>query len=181
MRVLLLRIRLFFSSYAPLFLILAIRFNVTLLEITCGVLAVAGAATLGFLLHALRGLNATPYKVTSVGDRGADVAGYLATYLLPFVMVPEPSARELVAYILFLVIVGVVYVRSNMTQVNPLLYLLGYRIAEITTIDGWNGYLVSRKPPKIGDTLLVSRMLNTVALERPNDQRLAPGSQRAGD
>jgi hypothetical protein len=41
-----------------------------------------------------------------VEDRGAEVAGYLASYILPFVVVPEPGWSDLVGYAIFLVVRG---------------------------------------------------------------------------
>lgn len=38
-------------------------------------------------------LSPNAHRITAVADRGAEVAGYLATYLLPFVTVPQPSAK----------------------------------------------------------------------------------------
>jgi len=175
---LLLRVRLFFSSYAPLFALLALRFEDKPLRIACALLAGGGVLTLAFLLHALKKKNATPYKIERVADQGPEVAGYIASYLSPFVLSTKPSVWDLIAYALFLLVVGVVYVRSNMVQVNPLLYVLSYRVVEVTTSDDWNGYLISRRKPSVGDQVLVSRFVNTLALERSDDQRVAgrPGS-----
>jgi hypothetical protein len=79
-----------------------------------------------------------------VSDAGSDVAGYLATYLLPFLTVAEPDTRDVIAYILFLLVTGLIYVRSEMTQINPTLYLLGRRVVRVTTTGGWSGYVIMR-------------------------------------
>src|SRR5437660_70608 len=88
---LIVRIRLFASSYAPLLLIFAIRFGDPALRIACAGLALAGLVNLVLLLWEARQVTADPHRIVRVADRGAEVAGYLATYLLPFVTVPEPS------------------------------------------------------------------------------------------
>ena len=85
---------LFLCSYAPLFLILAIRFTEHWLEALCGGLFVLGLG--GGLAVVLRysGVSGRSWTATRVEDRGAEVAGYLASYILPFVVVPEPSWRD---------------------------------------------------------------------------------------
>jgi len=54
-------------------------------------------------------------------DRGADVAGYPATYLLPFVMAASPTGRELATWALFVGMMTVLYVQSNVIAINPVL------------------------------------------------------------
>ncbi len=170
---LLLKIRMFVSSYAPLFLILAIRFDDRWLQAACAAIAALGVLTLSLLLHAMKGKNKTPFSIVAVADQGTEVAGYLATYLLPFLTISEPALNDLVAYGLFLVVAGIVYVQSDMVQINPLLYVMGYRVSGITTSDGWNGYLIARHRPREEQTLLVSRFINTLALERTNGEEMA--------
>jgi hypothetical protein len=173
---LIIRIRFFVSSYAILFAILAIRFRQPWLEWVCAGICVFGVATLLLFLHATKKIPPEPMHLDRVSDRGAEVAGYVASYLLPFVTVSEPSPRDLAAYALFLIVVGVVYVRSDMIQINPLLYLLRYQVAAVETSDRWNGYLISRQRPRPDTTVLASRLANTVALEGTDGEGLAPGS-----
>ncbi len=166
----LVRVRLFVSSYAPLFAILAVRFRDPRLQLACAVIALLGATSLLLLLRAAGKIQPDPHRIETVADQGAEVAGYLATYLLPFVTVTEPSTRDIVGYGLFMVVVGIVYVQSNMVQINPLLYLFGYRLTTVTTGDGWLGVLVSRGQPRPGSAVLASRLQNTLALERTTEQ-----------
>jgi hypothetical protein len=99
---LVLRLRLFLSSYAPLFAILAVRFITPWLWMVLAALAVSGCLTLAFAIRALHRVEPSPHTVVEVSDQGAEVAGYLATYLPPFMTVPAPTGRDLIAYSLFL-------------------------------------------------------------------------------
>jgi hypothetical protein len=170
---LILRVRLFISSYAPLFAIFALRFQSWQASAVCSVVAALGVLTLLALLHRAKRIQPDPHRLASVSDRGPEVAGYLATYLLPFVTAPVPPFRELVAYLMLIVVVGVIYVRSDMIQINPLLYLFGYRVWAVTTGDGWSGYLVARQRPRTGAVILAVRLGNTVAVERANERGMA--------
>lgn len=162
---LVLRIRLFLSSYALLFAMLAVRFTELRLRLACGALALGGALTLWLAMRAARKISPAPHQIVAVADQGPGVAGYLVAYLLPLLTVPEPRSEDLVAYGLFLLVVGVIYVRSEMVQINPLLYVFGYRVSSVRTQDGWVGFLVSRHPPAVGDRRLASRLQNTLAVE----------------
>lgn len=133
---------------------MAIRFDDVGLEITLGILAGVGIASLISLLHAIPKLEADSYTVVRVVDRGPDVAGYVATYLLPLLTVSQPTTRDLLAYGLFLAIVGLIYLRSGMAAINPLLYLFRYRVATIETDDGKGRSLVARSVPEPGEVVV---------------------------
>lgn len=89
-----LRARLFLSSYAILFAILALRFDGSVLRGTCAALAAIGALTTVAWFRAARNVQPTPYIIAEVTDRGGEVAGYLATYLLPFRHRPNTGSRR---------------------------------------------------------------------------------------
>jgi hypothetical protein len=149
---------LFWCSYAPLFAILAVRFNALWLIVGCGVLAVGGLIAGALVLWRFRTVSGHAWSVRTVDDRGSDVAGYLATYLLPFVAVSEPGWRDVLAYMLFLAIIAVVYIRSSLIQINPTLYLLGWRLFAIDIGNGWSGYVLTRGPIASGRELHAVRM-----------------------
>jgi hypothetical protein len=140
--------QLFLSAYAPLFAILAVRFEGNALRVTCGILAGLGFLHLAIALLVAPHLAASrPYPIAKVQDASGEVAGFLATYLLPFVTVPSPSATDIAGYMIFAVVVLAIFVRSNLAQINPTLYLLGFRVATITVHDQ-DHYLVCHRLPR---------------------------------
>jgi hypothetical protein len=148
--------RLFVASYAPLFLILAVRFNTLSLRLVCASVAVLGASDAWLMTrraHA-KGLPVV-IRVTTVDDVGAEVGGYLASYLLPFVVVQTPTGTDLIGYFLFLLVALVVYVRSDLVRVNPTFYLLGYRVLRVGTRTGAHRYLLTRQEPETDQSVRV--------------------------
>lgn len=148
------RLRLFGGSYAPLLLMLALRFDGLVLRLTIaavGVLFLGDTARL--VLWLPRRVQPAPFVVTEVKDHGSQVAGYLATYLLPLLVVPTPTVTDLLAYGMFLGVVAVVYVRSEMLDINPTLYVLGLRVLEVVTAEGWAGCAIVKSGLAPGDTL----------------------------
>jgi hypothetical protein len=139
---------LFLSSYAPLFVILAIRFQGAALKTVCAVLAGIGFLYLFVVVYIVpRRAQARDYPVASVQDASSEVAGYLATYLVPFVTVPSPSAADLAGYCILAVVVLAIFLRSELARINPTLYLLGWRVASITTGQA-SYYIVCRRLPR---------------------------------
>lgn len=158
--------RLYVGSYVGLFGLLAIRFDTAWVRLACVALAVMGTGfMLWIVLVVARRSGAEPIRVNVVEDAGAEVSGYLATYLLPFLTVAAPNVLDVVAYVIFLAIGGLIYVRSEMTQVNPTLYLLGRRVAKVSTLEGWRGYVIVRAHPEVDDVIRVVSLNSAVRVE----------------
>lgn len=158
----------FLSSYAPLLLIFAVRFEEGWLQITCAALALVGIFGLLALMrfqHEPREQQGRP-TLEKVRQAGAGASSYLAGYLLPFVTISGPSLRDLAAYVGFFAVAYVVTTRTGIIQVNPTLFLLGYRVDSITDEQGSQRYLLSRTKETItrGTTVWTSRMTNDVLL-----------------
>jgi hypothetical protein len=141
--------RLYIASYAPLFLILAIRFDGVGLRVTCGAVCVLGTLdALHILFISKRGLLPYPITVHSVDDAGGEVSGYLASYLLPFVTVASPTLRDLLGYGIFLLVALIIYVRSDLVRINPLFYCFGYRVLRIEYGRREHQFLLTRVEPR---------------------------------
>jgi hypothetical protein len=116
-----------------------------------------GFASLGLMLVALLLYNAhraggVYWTVADTNEQGAAVAGYLATYLLPLVAVGTGGWRLTAAYGIYLLVLWVVYVRSDqLVLINPTLYLFRFRI--------YNAQVrVDSDPPRMQRVLLLSRL-----------------------
>jgi hypothetical protein len=164
------KVRLFLSSFAPLFALLALRFKPAHLWLPLALLAILGAALLAGLMRARHAVVANPRSFVGVRDEGAQIAGYLASYILPLLVISEPAARDLLAYLGFLAVFGVVFVRSDLVQVNPLLYLYGYRLfAAEDANTGTTVYLLvqGRRPRPRAGTVHVSDISGNLVLVQP--------------
>jgi hypothetical protein len=107
-----------------------------------------------FLVVTPRVAQLHPY-VTKVTDASGEVAGYLASYLLPFVTVTSPTMTDLIGYGIFFVVLAAIFLRSNLAQINPTLYVIGFRVVRVTIADS-ERYMVCRALPR------VPRVLNVV-------------------
>ena len=166
------RARLFLGSYVLLFVLLVLRFQTPWLQIACGAVAAIGFSDMVWIVVGVsKRTAAEPVRLAEVTDAGPEVAGYIATYLLPFLTVAEPSGRDVAAYAIFLLVTGLVYVRSEMTQINPTLYLLGRRVVAVSTDRGWSGHLVARSAPRPGDVIQAVSLNASVRVETPRRSR----------
>ena len=110
--------------------------------------------------------NGPEMVIASVNNAGGEAASYLAGYLLPFVTVSQPSVRDVLAYVAFIVVAGVVHSRTSAIQVNPLLFLLGWKILQVTSDTGATVFLITRETHFSGDTVRTSRLGDDVRIEQ---------------
>jgi hypothetical protein len=157
---------LFFSSYAPLFGLLAVRFSEPWLWISCLVLAAFGVGALFLLLGLDARAEPGPHTLASARDAGPEAASYLASYLLPFLTVAVPTLRDILAYVGFLVVAASIHLRSSVVQVNPLLYLLGYRVLAVADDQGMRAYVITRRRVGAGSQILATRFRDEVLIDR---------------
>jgi hypothetical protein len=150
--------RLFVISYVPLWLIFAVRAEETIVIATFAF--VAGVGLVDALLIVSAGLQRSMRRVAfdEVSDKSGDAAGYLATYLLPFIGGPPTDVKGAVAYIIYFGVAWTVFVPSNLGLINPTLYLFGWRVFEATR-HGQRILVISQDPPTAGDDGLPSAAL----------------------
>lgn len=83
------------------------------LEAVCGGIAALGFLDMAWIVFGVsRRTGADPLRLATVDDAGPEVAGYVATYLLPFLTVAEPDGRDIAAYAIFLAVTGLIYVMN---------------------------------------------------------------------
>jgi hypothetical protein len=124
------------------------------------------ASSLWLLLRLDARSSPGPHTLASVRDAGGEAAAYLATYLLPFLTVATPTVRDVVAYAGFLLVAAVINIRSAAVQVNPLLYLLGYRILSVTDDHGLHAYMITRHRLPADNRVLATRFRDDVLVDR---------------
>ncbi len=164
------RCMLFVSSYFPLALIFSIFLFekqrlwavITLLAGSSGLVIML----LYFLLIAPR--RAVFYeKVVELQKRDGDVMSYIASYLIPFVTFPFSSWEQKAAIIVFMVVLLVVYVNSNMIYINPMLNLIGYHLYEVTLEHSeLSHYLIVRDRIVRGERLHLVKIGESIFLGR---------------
>ena len=137
---------LFLSSFSPLFGVFALldSFGKGWPSILCLALSIAGAVLLPVVLPIVAWrVKDLPLHVDTVQVRDGDALAYIATYLVPFAAFALSTNRERVALLIFFMMIALIYVRSGLFYVNPLLALAGYRLFQISTTGGASVVLIT--------------------------------------
>jgi hypothetical protein len=158
---------LFGNSYTPFFLILLFRdlktaggwhwplFRSPGLSWTLvGVVLVSNIVLLAVLILSGQSAGRQVGEIESISSKASDSLQYILTYIIPFLSF-QPST-DLVPLIILLVVIGVLYVSSNLLYVNPMLSLFGYGVYDVTLkIHGerQSRIILTRRHHGIGDAI----------------------------
>jgi hypothetical protein len=154
---------LFLSSYTPLFLVFALlgTFGNGWSIVINILIAAAGAIVLtGVFYYSKVNLTDQKLEVATTQIRDGDVLAYVATYIVPFAAMNASSARDRWAIVLFVVLIALLYVRSQLFYVNPLLALVGYRLFQVVTEHDASVVLISRQNFVRSHTTISARRLS---------------------
>jgi hypothetical protein len=151
----------------------ALRFESTWLRLGFALLSIAGLLVATYLLHRHRAELPSNRTITIAGDGGAEVSGYLAAYLLPFLTLAAPPLLDGFAYLIFFAVAGVVYIRSGLMQVNPTIYLLGWRVVRGTIALGERDgvsiskevYVITKRDRRVQESLKAERFSDRVYID----------------
>lgn len=78
--------------------------------------------------YKIAGSKSIPVEVSSVEDINYEHLTFLTTYIIPLICFNLTSERYLIALALLLVVIGVIYVRTDKFYANPTLAVLGFRL-----------------------------------------------------
>jgi hypothetical protein len=163
------RLILFLSSYAPLFLIIAVRgwHDNWHLALLLAIVAVVSVIVLFVFLHQAQTFAPSKIVAASVTSRDGDAMSYIVVYLLPFLAVHLSDATDVWSLGIVLFVIGLLYVNSNMIYTNPVLNIAGYHIFEIEDGDGKTTALICKRSYiRINSELNVISVGDYVLLEK---------------
>jgi len=163
------RCLLFISSYFPLALIFCFvlfdkQRSWALVALLVGLTGLIGLA-LYFGVFARR-KPVFHEKVTGFQRRDGDIMSYIASYLIPFVTFSLVGWQQIATLGVFILVLSVLYVTSNMIYINPVLSFIGYHLYEVTLENSeLSHYLITRHKVVRGRTICVVRIGEEAFLE----------------
>ena len=80
----------------------------------------------------LKGASEIPFEVKKLEDINYEHLTFLATYVVPLISFDFGSGRQMIVLALLLVVMGVIYIKTDLFYANPSLALLGFHIYRAT-------------------------------------------------
>jgi hypothetical protein len=78
--------------------------------------------------YKIAGSKSIPVAISSVEDINYEHLTFLTTYIIPLICFNLTSERYLIALGLLLIVIGVIYVKTDKFYANPTLAILGFRL-----------------------------------------------------
>jgi len=78
--------------------------------------------------YELEGAADIPFEITHIEDINYEHLTFLATYVVPLISFDFGNARQIIVLALLLIVMGVIYIKTDLFYANPSLALLGFRI-----------------------------------------------------
>lgn len=155
---------------APILLVYgaAIFFENRDLALSLAAVAVLLVVVCHLLLRFIRHHGGTErVQIETVTAKDTDILSFLVAYMLPIILGEEVQANPL-ATATFIAIMGLVFFRSDIYHVNPLMGILGYHFYQITTSSKISYLLVTnRKDPMRPGDMTVRRVSRNLLMEAP--------------
>jgi hypothetical protein len=111
--------------------------------------------------YMLKGSTKLPKTVTKIEDQNYEHLTFLTTYIIPFLRV-KLEGRDLIVTILLLIIIGAIFVKTNLFYKNPTLALLGYKLYKVDTEKSINLIFISKQDLNLGDIVNHIHLHNNV-------------------
>ena len=113
-------------------------------------------AFLGFIFYfrfkyIISGNRSLPEKINKIENVNWEHLTFLTTYVIPFVTFNFNEDRNGLIFFLLLIIIGFIYVKTNMFYTNPTLALLGYHIYKVSTNNRENIIIITKGVLKEND------------------------------
>ena len=172
------KISLFLNSYLPLFIMIIIKNYLPLSEsskkpcyfifpIILIMLIIIPIIVLIYLFRVNQTMQPVTIQLDKVVLKNADVLNYIVAYLIPFLGFNFKDWKDILFVSFFLFIIAVIYIKTNLIYVNPVLFLLGYSIYEIQNENQFIFMFITKCDNiRRGQTVKVVELTKNIYLER---------------
>ncbi|WP_110312175.1 anti-phage protein KwaA [Dysgonomonas alginatilytica] len=107
-------------------------FSRNIVPFICIIALIIGAFSFYDFNHKLKGTPELAFKITEIENIDYEHLTFLTTYIIPLVCFNFDSVRYELVLLIVLIIIGIIYIRTNLYYANPTLAILGFRIYKVT-------------------------------------------------
>lgn len=99
------------------------------IPIFCSVALLIGIGSfIDFTYFVIKGTQHLSVEIIKIEDMGYEPMTFISSYIIPLAFIGFNSIRSMIAFLIMLVAMGVVFLKTNMFYANPTLSLFGYKL-----------------------------------------------------
>lgn len=80
----------------------------------------------------MKGTKELSFKITEIENIDYEHLTFLTTYIIPLVCFQFENLRYVIVFVILLIVIGLIYIRTDIFYTNPTLALLKFRIYKVT-------------------------------------------------
>jgi hypothetical protein len=103
-----------------------------IIAIVCIIASIAGVASYFDFANSRKYAGDLPRKIDSVESQNFQAISFLATYIVPIAFINFMEWRHAANALLLIVIIGAIFVKTNLYYTNPILTVLGFNLYKAT-------------------------------------------------
>jgi len=100
------------------------------------------------------GAPITPKRITKIENINSETLSFLASYIIPLACLDMDKSRSLLLLFLLLILIGWIYVRTNLFYTNPTLAIMGFKVYKIDTANSVGLIVISKQSLVVNDWIL---------------------------
>ena len=104
-----------------------------IISVVCLFFVLIGALIYFNFKYIVEGNKSLPEKIVDIENINWEHLTFLVTYIVPLLSFNISESRNILLITLILIIIGIIYIKTNMFYTNPTLALLGYQIYKVNT------------------------------------------------
>lgn len=125
-------------------------------SLICVLFILVGWVVYKLYFKELDGDFASPKTIKSIENISNNHLSFLATYILPFVTFDFAGFRNWFLFLFMIIVIGIIYVKTNFFYTNPTLSLFGVYVYYIT-FDGDENKIIAVSRKKLTQGEVISR------------------------
>lgn len=83
--------------------------------------------------YIFKGTMNLPVKITNIQNINHEHLTFLTTYIIPLICIDITNPRYIIIFITLIIVIGIIYIKTDLFYANPTLALLGYYIYKVET------------------------------------------------
>jgi hypothetical protein len=112
----------------------------------------------------VKGGYRNPWKVVHIENMNYETLTFLATYIIPLLFIDLDKDRNPYVLFLMLLVIGIIFIKTNVFYTNPTLSLLNFYIYRIDTISEQKIIVISKGKIAINDWIYHKRISDNIFL-----------------
>ena len=147
---------------------IVVLIDANLVPCVCLILILAGAIGYGYFADMLKNAKALPKTIQNCESKNSENLVFLATYIIPLICFPLNSKREILVLFFVIIIIGILFIKTDMYYASPSLILLGFNVYEtiFSNTPGQTVIIIAKGNLNGGDTVKCLKLSDNIYYAR---------------